>query len=225
MNRRITLLTIIAALIFAFYLPGLAAAQSNDPWGRDQRDQDQRDRDRDYRRDRRDRDDDQDRNDSSSNRGRYGYDSRTLRDAVRRLKDGTHRLQNDVDRNLDHSRINGSSREDHINTDMEEFRRAADRLDSRIGNGRDLNRSANEAESLISSANEMSREFGRFQLDSRTFSDWKSLQTDLHIVADAYGLNYTGGRDNGRYDQRYPNDRDRRNNNDWWRRIPGIGRP
>src|SRR5437764_12356628 len=134
MNRRSTLLTIIAAVIFAFCQPGLAAAQNNDPWwGRDQRDQDQRDqdqRDRDYRRDRRDRrdrDDDQDRNDGSYNRGRYGYDSRTLRDAVRRIKDGTHRLQNDVDRNLDHSRINGSNREDHINTDMEEFRRAADR--------------------------------------------------------------------------------------------------
>jgi len=219
MNRRSTLLTIIAAVIFAFCLPGFAAAQNNDPWSR--RDQDQRDRD--YRRD---RDDDQNRNDDNYNRGRYGYDSRTLRDAVRRIKDGTHRLQSDVDRNLDHSRVNGSNREDHINTDMQEFRRAADRLDSRIGNARDLNRSSSEAQALISSANEMSHELGRFQLDSRTFSDWKSLQTDLNIVADAYNLRYTGGRDNGRYD-RYPNDRDRRNNNnnDWWRRIPGIGRP
>ena len=221
MNRRSTLLTIIAAIIFAFCLPGLAAAQSNNPWwGRDQRDQDQRDRDRDYRRDRRDRDGDQDRNDDNYNRGRYGYDSRTLRDAVRHLKDGTRRLQNDVDHNLDRSRVNGSRREDHINADMEEFRRAADNLDNRIGNARDLNRSANEAQSLISSANEMSREFGRFQLDSRTFSDWKSLQTDLHIVADAYGLRYTGGRYDPRYDdQRYPDNRDQRNN-DWWRRRP-----
>src|SRR5437764_11324816 len=81
MNRRSTLLTIIAAVIFAFCLPGLAAAQNNEPWwGRDQRDQDQRDRD--YRRNR---------DDDRYNRGRYNYDSRTLRNAVRELRDGTRR--------------------------------------------------------------------------------------------------------------------------------------
>jgi signal transduction histidine kinase len=198
MNRRNTLLTIIAAAIFALCLPGLAAAQSSDAWWA----QDQRDRDRDYR--------DQNRDDRYNNRGRYNYDARTLRDAVRRLRDNTRRLENDVNHNLDRSRLDGSNREDHINADMTDFRRAAERLNSSIGNGRDLNRSANDADALIRSANEMSRELGRFRLEGRTFDDWRNLQTDLHTVADAYDLNYTGGRDNGDYDRR----------NDNWRRRP-----
>lgn len=207
MNRRNTLLTIIAAAIFALCLPGLAAAQSNDTWwNQDQRDRDYRDRDRDYR----DRDDDQNRDDRYYNRGRYSYDARTLRDAARRLRDNTRRLENEVNHNLDRSRLDGSNREDHINADMAEFRRAAERLNSSIGNGRDLNRSAGDADALIRSANEMARELGRFRLEGSTFIAWRNLQTDLNTVADAYGLNYIGGGNSGGYDRR----------NDNWRRRP-----
>src|SRR5438045_1049188 len=126
MNRRITLLTIIAAIFCTLSLSGLAAAQSNDPWWSDssQRDRnrdDQRD-DRDYRRDRRDQRDD----------GYYGrngrYDSRTLRDAAQRIKDRSHDFERDVDRALDHSRVDGTRREDNINAQVQDFRHAAERF-------------------------------------------------------------------------------------------------
>ncbi|HEX8069253.1 MAG TPA: hypothetical protein VF546_04825 [Pyrinomonadaceae bacterium] len=207
MNRRTTILSFIAAAIFAVCLPGLASAQSNDPWwGRD--------------RDRRSRDD-----------GYYGrYDERTLRDAAQRIKNRARDLERDVDRYLDNSRQNGTRREDRVNEQAQEFRRAADRFKDRVGNGRDLNRSADEARELISRANQIDRVLGRGRVDSRVYSDWSSINQDLRLVADIYGLRYNGGGyNNGGYypdDRRYPNDRDRRNNNDdWWRRIPGVRWP
>lgn len=221
MNRRITLLTIITAILFTLGLSSLAAAQSNDPWWSDSS---QRDRDRDYRRDRRDQRDD-------GYYGRYGrYDERTLRDAAQRIKDRSKDFERDVDRALDNSRVNGTRREDQINATVRDFRRAAERFKDRVGNGRDLNRSAGEASQLLQLANQVDRELGRGRrLDSRAFSDWSSLNQDLRLVADIYGLRYNGGGyyDNGNYDPRYPNDRRNRrnNNNDWWRQLPNIIRP
>ena len=213
MNRRSTLLTALAAIIFTLGLSGVAAAQTNDPWwGR----QDDR-RNDDYRRDRR-------------NNGNYGrYDSRTLRDVAQRIKDRSHDFERDADRALDRSRVDGTRREDQINAYVHDFRRAADRFRDRVGNGNDTYRSQNEASELISRANQIDRVISRLRLDSRTYSDWTSMNQDLRIVADIYGLRYNGGGyDNGGYDPRYPtNDRRNRrsNNNDWWRQLPNIIRP
>ena len=147
-NRRTIFLTIVAAAFISLCLPVIAAAQgSYDPWGRDRNDRRDRDyrRDDDYRRDqRRDRDDGYYGRDDQ----RYGYDSRTLRDAVRRVDDRSKDLQRSVDRLLDNSRIDGTDREDRINDSVKEFRQAAGRLRDRVGDGRDLNRSQNEARNL-----------------------------------------------------------------------------
>ncbi|HEX8178737.1 MAG TPA: hypothetical protein VF525_04255 [Pyrinomonadaceae bacterium] len=220
MNRRSTLLSIISAILFTLSLSGLAAAQSNDPWwGRDRNRDDRRDRRRDQRDD-----------------GYYGrdngygrYDSRTLRDAAQRIKDRSRDFERDVDRALDHSRVDGTRREDNINDTVKDFRRAADRFKDRIGNGNDANRAYNEARELIQRANQIDRVISRARLDSRAASDWNSLNQDLRLVASAYNLSYNGGGyyGNGSYDPRYPNDRRNRrnNNNDWLRQLPNIIRP
>ncbi len=215
MIRRNTILTACAAILFTLSLSGVAAAQSNDPWwGRNDRNQDDR-------RDRRRNDD--------YGRGGYGrYDERTVRDAAQRIKDRSHDFERDVDRSLDRSRVDGTRREDQINETVHEFRRAADRFKDRIGNGRDVNRGQDAARELLQHANQIDRLISRARLDSRAYSDWSSLNQDLRLVADIYGLRYNGS--DGYYgndrDTRYPDDRrDRRNNDDWWRRIPGIRIP
>jgi hypothetical protein len=207
MNRRSTILSVLAAILVTLSLSGAAAAQGNDPWwGRN-------DRNRDDRRDRRD--------------GYYGrYDERTLRDAASRIKDRAKDFERDVDRALDRSRVDGTRREGQINDTVHDFRRAADRFKSSVGNGRDLNRSADEARELVARANQIDRVIGRARLDSRAHSDWSSLNQDLRLVANIYGLSYGGGGYYGNDRDRYPNDRrDRRDNDDWWRRIPGVRIP
>jgi hypothetical protein len=214
-NRRTTILTVTAAILFAFCLPAVASAQWN------------RDRDRDYRRDRRDDDYRDDRNGRNGN-----YDTRYLRDVAERVKDNARNLERDVDRFLDNSRANGTRREDRINNEVREFRQAADRFRSRVGdNGNDRNRGYQEAQYLMQAANNTERMLSRLRVDSRTYADWRQIKQDLRTISNAYGLRYEGNDDgyyrggNGGYDPRDGRNRDRdRNgrNDDWWRQLPGI---
>src|ERR1044072_9659560 len=96
-----------------------------------------------------------------------------------------------MDRALDHSRANGTNREDQINNQVHQFRRAVGDLKSRVGNGRDLNRSANEAQRVLSEANQIDRVARR--LDSRTSSQWYQIQNELRFISDVYGFGYNGG--------------------------------
>ena len=190
MFKRTSITAAITAALFSLAFSTAAQAQ----WGRND----------DYRRD-----------------GRYGngrYDSRTLRDAASRLKDRSRDLERDVDRLLDNSRYDGRAREDRVNDQARDFRNAADRFRSRVGDGRDLNRAVNEARELLRVGQRLDRALDRLRVDSRTHSNWIQIHRDLNIVADIYRLNYRG--DAG-YDPRYP-DRRRGDNDGWWRRLPDV---
>ncbi|MEP6718502.1 MAG: hypothetical protein ABJB21_05125 [bacterium] len=190
MTRRTTSISILAAAILALCLPALAAAQGTyDPWGRNRND------------DRRDRN------------GRYneGY----LRDSVHRLDRLAKDFERDLDRDIDHSREDGTRHEDRVNNEARDFRNAVADLKSRVGNGRDLNRSVNQARRVFQEANRTER-VARHHFDNpRLASEWSQIQQELLIISDAYGGGFynNDGYGNGR------NDRNQ-NNNDWWRRIP-----
>ena len=201
MNRRTLKLSIFAAAVLALCLPALAAAQGTyDPWGRN--------RDDDYYR----------------RNGTYGrYDERALRDSIHRLDRLAKELEKDVDRALDRSRRDGTRREDMINNEARQFRNAVGDLKSRFGNGRDLNRSRNEAQRVLQEAGQLDRIAGGRRMDNEVASDWSQIRQELRIISNAYGLGYAGY-DNGgyrNYPNNYPNNRRTNNsNNDWWRRIP-----
>jgi hypothetical protein len=198
-NRRKLRFSIFAAAILALCLPVLAAAQGSYGYP-------------DYGRNR---------------NGNYGrYDERYLKDSIQRLDRLSKDFERDLDRALDRSRVDGTRREDQINAQGHDFRRAVSNLKSHFGNGRDLNRSRNEAQRVLQEAQQFDR-IGRARgIDSRVASEWSQIQRELNVISDAYSLGY-GGYNNG---GNYPNDRNddyRRNNpnnqnrnNDWWRRIP-----
>jgi len=156
------------------------------------------------------------------NRGNGRYDDRGLRDSVHRLDRLAKDFERDMDRALDRSRVNGSNREDNINNQVHQFRDAVGDLKSRVGNGRDLNRSSNEARRVLQEADQLDR-FARRGFDGRTSSEWSQIQQELRYISSVYGFGYGGGygRDDDwrRNDDRRRNDRNDRNN-DWWRRIP-----
>ena len=194
-NRHTLKFSIFAAAILALALPAAASAQ----WGRQDRYPDN---------------------------GGYGrYDDRGLRDSVQRLDRLAKDFERDMDRALDRSRANGSNREDQINNQVHQFRDAVGDLKSRVGNGRDLNRSSNEARRVLQEADQLDR-FARRGFDGRTSSEWSQIQQELRYISSVYGFGYGGGygRDDDwrRNDDGRRNDRNDRNdrNNDWWRRIP-----
>jgi hypothetical protein len=194
-NRRTLKFSILAAAILALCLPVLAAAQGGYGYP-------------DYGRNR------------NGNNGRY--DERYLKDSIQRLDRLSKDFERDLDRALDHSRVNGTQREDRINGQGHDFRRAVSSLKSNFGNGRDLNRSRDEAQRVLQEAQQFDRIGRSGTVDNRVASEWSQIQQELRIISDAYGLGY-GGYNNGGY---YPNGRNdnpnnnRNRNNDWWRRIP-----
>jgi hypothetical protein len=201
-NRHTLKFSIMAAAVLALCLPAAAAAQ----WGRGDRD---RDRDRD--------------------RGDYGrYDERALRDSVHRLDRLAKDFEKNMDRALDRSRANGSQREDRINNQVHEFRDAVGDLKSRVGNGRDLNRSSAEARRVLQEGQEMDRVARPRWFDGRLSSEWSQIQRELRVISDIYGFRNNGsyGRDDDWRrrdgDNRRDDDYRRRNDrvDDWMRRIP-----
>lgn len=152
------------------------------------------------------------------NRGRY--DERYVRDSIHRLDRLAKEFEKDVDRALDRSRQDGTRREDRINNEARQFRNAVSNLKSRFGNGRDLNRSRNEAQRVIQEAQNLDRIAGSRRLNNEVANDWAQIRPELRIISDAYGLGYYGNGTNRRDDDWRRNDRNRSNNNDWLRRIP-----
>lgn len=166
--------------------------------------------------------------DYGRNRNDNRYDERYVKDSIQRLDRLAKDFEKDVDRALDRSRTDGTRREDQINGRAHNFRRAVGDLKSAFGNGRDLNRSRDEAQRVLQEARQFDRIGQSRAIDNRVASEWSQIERELRVISDAYGLGY-GGYNNGGY---YPNGRDddyRRNdrnrnrtnnNNDWWRRIP-----
>src|SRR5687767_45902 len=196
MVKRHTLkFSILSAAFLALCLPSIAAAQ----WGRypDNRYPDNR---------------------YPDNRNQGRYDDRYVRDSAHRLDRLAKDFERDMDRALDRSRVNGSRREDSINDLVHDFRRAVGDLKSRVGNGRDPNRSSNEASRVLQLADAVERQARPRWFDSRLSSEWSQIRRELQTIENVYGFR---GRRNGDIYDRRDDRRDRNDrNSDWWRRIP-----
>jgi len=197
MHRHTLKFSILGAAFFALCLPVLATAQGRYPdYGR-------------YP--------DNGRYPDYSRNGRY--DERYLKDSIHRLDKLAKDFQKDLDRALDRSRRNGSRSEDQLNADAREFRNAAGDLKSRFGNGRDLNRSANEAQRVLAAADRIDRARRWFYNDGRTASEWSQIQQELRVISDAYGSSGYYRNDPYGRDDDYRRQRNR-NVDDWIRKIP-----
>jgi hypothetical protein len=190
-NRRTLKFSILAVGLIALFLPVMASAQGGyDPWGRNRND----------------------------NYGRY--DERHLRDSIHRLDRLAKEFEKDLDRALDRSRTDGTRREDNLNNQARQFRNAVGNLKSRYGNGRDLNRSRNEAQRVLQEAQQLDRIAATRRIGgNEVASDWGQIRQELRTISNAYGLS-SYGYDDGSYRNDRRNRTRTNNNNDWWRRIP-----
>ncbi len=212
-NRRKLGLSIFAAATLALFSATVATAQRTyDPRVRNGDYQ----QDGDYRPDR--------------NRGyddEYGrYDDRYLRDSIRRLDRLSREFDRDLDRELDHSRENGTRHEDHLNADAKKFRRAVIDLKNAF-NERNLDSSADEAHRLLDAASHLEDMASHHFDNNRLISEWSQITQELSVISDAYGI--SGANHGENRNRRRSNDDYRRNddyrtnrnrNNDWLRRFP-----
>lgn len=187
MKTQLIRLSLVAGLL-ALFVPAVASAQS---WP-------------DYRR-----------NDPYGRNDNYGrYDARYVRDSIHRLDRLAKDFERDMDRTLDRSRANGTRREDRLNNEARQFRNAVGNLKSSFGNGRDLNRSRDEAQRVLNEASRLDRLVGR--VGNQASYRWADIRRELNIISNAYGLGYYGSNDDWRNNRR----NDNRNDIPWWQRLP-----
>lgn len=208
MNRFRNLVAVFAFSLLILGLPAIASAQfgnnRNDDYSCN-------DRDDDYGRNNRRNDDYYGRNNDYYG----GYNNRALQSTIRNLKNDSRQFARQLDDALDRSRINGTDREDRLNELAKDFAKAADRLDSRFDNGRDLNRSENEARRVLELGSQVERALSRTRLNYDG-GYWDRINQELRQVANAY--NYTSNNRNNRNDRNNRNNR--RGNGGWWNNIP-----
>jgi hypothetical protein len=144
---------------------------------------------------------------TNRDRSRDSYSRRAVSEAIRRVDSRADRFRDVIDRALDDSRYDGRRNEDRILSVAENFEDAAARLESVFDDGRNVNRSADEARQLL----QLGRQIENFvynrngrRLDQRVQNEWSAIRNDLQTIANFYGYNF--GYSNDRV-----NRRDRRN--------------
>lgn len=124
---------------------------------------------------------------------RYDRTSRQdVRDAINRLDRASARLQNDVNAGRQHTVLGGilsfRTVDNQAVDQVRDFRRAVRDLRGAARGGFDLDRSTDEARSVLARGVELDRYLrlrtGRADVDA----DLADIRSSLHIIADAYGL-------------------------------------
>ena len=144
-------------------------------------------------------------NNGGYNNGNYGGDMRSI---VRDLKNRTNQFQRQLDRDLDHSRINGTRREDEINGLAKQFRNAVNDLDNNgfYNNGGYGSRNDYQMQRVANIASQIDRSVGRGNISPNTRSIWQGIRGDLQRLGAGYGG----------YNNNNNNNRNNRNSNGGW---------
>jgi hypothetical protein len=118
------------------------------------------------------------------NNGNYGDMRSTLRD----VKSRASQLQRQIDRELDHGRLNGSYREDQVNQLARDFKNAVNNLDNSYNSRND-----NEVRRVMNTASQLDRAIGQARLSYNVMNQWQAIRSDLQVL----GINYNNGRGRG----------------------------
>ena len=185
MKRFTKLASIFALSLVVLALPAVASAQWRD-----------RDRDDDY----------YGRNDDNYRNGRY---NRNIRGTIESLRNRARNLERQTDRMDDRNndRWGRNNRYDNLEELADRFARATDDLADAYGRGRNMNNSRDEARRVLDIGsqleNAMYNSGGRGRRNG--FNQMDQISRDLRVIANAYGLNYSGSRNrNGDWRSRVP---------------------
>jgi len=175
MKRFTKIASIFALALVVLALPSIASAQYRD------RDDDRYGRNDDYR--------------------NSGY-NRNIRGVIQNLRSHARNFERRLDRVDDRNDRNGrNNRYDNLEQLSDRFSRATDDLADAYGRGRNMNNSRDEARHVLDIGSQIENALYRSRSNRNASGEWNQISRDLRTVANAYGLNYGGGR-NGSGDWR-----------------------
>lgn len=132
-------------------------------------------------------------NNRDVNRDQYDrMNQRDARDAINRLENSSARLESDL--NFTPSRrVMGIFQlrtvDNNAVAQVQDFRRAVRQLWNDSNDGRDLNRSVDEAQAVLNRGVQLDRYLRLRTGSTNVDADLSDLRSSLHTLADAYGLN------------------------------------
>lgn len=126
----------------------------------------------------------------------YNQNNVSISYAVKNLRNNARRFQSVLDRELDRSRYDGTSREDNLNDLAKRFKNAAENLDDEYeGNARRGSSSADEARRVVQYGSQLDQALNRSRLAYNNFNlqaSWSAIERDLSVIARAYNVGYAG---------------------------------
>jgi hypothetical protein len=113
----------------------------------------------------------------------YRVSDREVQTVLDRIEDKTNDLKDEVERNLDNSNVNGTNREDSINTMISNFENATDRLKD---NFRSRRSTTNDVDTVLTQAVRVNNFMRNNRLSQNAQSLWTLIRADLNTVAGYY---------------------------------------
>lgn len=117
----------------------------------------------------------------------YRLSDKEVKKLMAQLKKDTGRFRKSLDSSLDRSRLNGTHREDDINSIVKNYEDATERLYSRFKDNKSVGA---DVEAVLDGAAELDRFMTRRLASERAERDWAAVRDDLRRLADAYNVSW-----------------------------------
>lgn len=128
------------------------------------------------------------RNERRSDRRWGNTNKRAVENLIKRVENRTDNFKDQVDRALDHSRLDGSRREDNINELAKRFESATDELRREFDRSDSLRENRDEVQRMVSAASNVNRALRRSRLGNGVQNSWRILRNEVNALARVYGV-------------------------------------
>src|ERR687889_1092138 len=117
----------------------------------------------------------------------YRLNDKQVKKLMAQLKKDTGRFRKSLDSSLDRSRLNGTNREDDINSFLKNYEDATERLYSRFKDDKSVGA---DVEAVLDGAADIDRFMTRRLASERAERDWDAVRQDLRRLAEAYNVSW-----------------------------------
>src|SRR5215218_1179366 len=117
----------------------------------------------------------------------YRVSDKEVERILHRVENQANSLRHSLDAALDHSRLNGTNREDDINAFMKTFDEQTKKLHDRFDDHKSV---AADVEAILNRAADIDQFMRRQNLNERAQNDWSTLRASLDELAAAYNVSW-----------------------------------
>lgn len=116
------------------------------------------------------------------------YTKAEVNQIINNLETRLDKFKNDFDTSLDHSRLNGSDREDYLNKRAKDLEHATDELRSEFNKHDAWIENKDQVRKCLNIAQDINTAMKNRKLGSKTENNWSAVRYELNTLAKIYNL-------------------------------------